>query len=140
MVKKIILENSENKKSFFHEEKLNLKENKIIIKKEDLNTKEANIDTLNNADKSMGSRDYKIISKTYFKKINIAKDGNCYFCCLSYYFENNQDKWRIYRRQIYSIIKTKYDNIKENYPYEIKYKKKFIILIMILQTIQKSHF
>ena len=74
----------------------------------------------------MGSRDYKIISKTYFKKINIAKDGNCYFLCLSYYFENNQDKWRIYRRQIYRFIKTQYDNIKENYPYEIKDKKNIL--------------
>ena len=53
----------------------------------------------------MGSRDYKIISKTYFKKINIAKDGNCYFHCLSYYFENNQDKWRIYRKKYIDLSK-----------------------------------
>ena len=40
LVKTNILENLKIIKSSFHEEKLNLKENKLIIKKEDLNTKQ----------------------------------------------------------------------------------------------------
>ena len=53
-----------------------------------------------------------------------SKDGSCFFRCISYFFQKEQEKRRIYRRQLYNLIKYNYGNIKDNYAYEIKNNKK----------------
>ena len=78
----------EEKASSNKEEKIDLKGNKIIFNKDESNIQtiqETKEDILINVEKSIDSRKNKTISKSYFKKINITKEGNCFFRCISYF-------------------------------------------------------
>ena len=44
------------------------------------------------------------INKKYFKEIDIPKDGNCFFRCISYYFYKNIDQHMEIRDSIYKYI------------------------------------
>ena len=69
-----------------------------MINRGESNIQETKEVTLINGEKIMGSRKFKTISKSFFKKFDIS--GNCFFICISYFFQRNQDEWRNYRRKI----------------------------------------
>ena len=44
------------------------------------------------------------LNKNEFSEIGIIGDGNCFYRCLSMFYEYNQDNYRYYRRIIYEYI------------------------------------
>ena len=66
---------------------------------------ESNLIKTNDMKININSLNQNCISAKYFKKIDINKDGNCFYRCLAYYFEKNQNKHKYYRKQIHRYIK-----------------------------------
>ena len=108
------INNNGNNKSKDKEEKLEYeKSNSELIQTENY---ELELQNQNNVNKDM----YKLLIEQVFKSKNKANEyeiklenfieipidaaGNCFYCCLSYFFENNQKNHLYYRKKIFDYI------------------------------------
>ena len=92
----------------------------IYSKKKNLNSKnlkkvlKSNNNVINN--KVPINKESKDLPYMDYIEIDIEKDGNCYYRCLSYYYRKTQDYHLEFRKFISEIFENNLDKFKDHYP------------------------